>query len=347
MLLMAPPSLGGVRLGERWTRLPWGVRLLLVAGAYYASAQLGLRLALVGDIVTPLWPPTGVAVVALAVFGFSFWPAIALAAFAVNVSLADSAVVAAEIAVGNTLAPLVGALLLRRLDFDPALNRRRDAIVLVVVALASMTISATIGTAAVAGDTSASTARHVVGVVDGRRHGRAARRAVPLVHRRRTERKAQRAAAARSGGALRGAGGGVVPLGADRASCSSCCRSSAPSPGGSSRQERHRPALLASVIVIEAATNEQGIFAGETLLARMALLQAFNASAGPDLVRLRRRRHRTARPPARPVPARAPHRRDVATEPPARSCPNCPASPSRRATSRRATSRRWPATGTT
>ena len=44
-------------------------RLLTVAVGYYVAAKLGLRLALVADAVTPLWPPTGVAIVAFLAFG--------------------------------------------------------------------------------------------------------------------------------------------------------------------------------------------------------------------------------------------------------------------------------------
>src|SRR5688500_1981275 len=103
--------------------VPYAGQLAALAAAYYVSARLGLRLALVGDIVTPLWPPTGVAVVALGAFGLRLWPAVALGAFAVNVGLADSMSVAAAIAVGNTLAPLAATVALRRLGFDATLGR--------------------------------------------------------------------------------------------------------------------------------------------------------------------------------------------------------------------------------
>src|SRR2546421_59584 len=135
--------------GGRRDSLTRPARLLMVAVAYYASARLGLELALVGHIVPPLWPPTGVAVVAVAAFGFSVWPAIALAAFAVNVTIADTPLVAAGIAAGNTLAPLAAVALLRHFGFDRSLARLRDALTLVAVALASMTISASVGTACV------------------------------------------------------------------------------------------------------------------------------------------------------------------------------------------------------
>jgi len=114
--------------------------------AYYVAAKLGLRLALVGENVTPIWPPTGIALAALLIFGYRMWPAIAVAAFAVNAPISPSIGVAVVIAVGNTLAPVAAAFLLRRLDFHPEMDRLRDVLALVLgAALAAMTISATVG----------------------------------------------------------------------------------------------------------------------------------------------------------------------------------------------------------
>src|ERR1700694_1110345 len=122
------------------------VRLALVALAYWLAARLSLNLALVHGQVTPIWPPTGIALVAFLLIGRRAWPAIALAAFAVNLPIGPSPVGAAVIAVGNTLAPLVSVELLRRVGFHPALDRLQDAIAIIVIAaLAGMTISATIG----------------------------------------------------------------------------------------------------------------------------------------------------------------------------------------------------------
>src|SRR6516165_390162 len=61
--------------------------LLAIGGLYYASAQLGLKLSLVYDAVTPLWPPTGVAVVAFFAFRSRVWPAVAVAALLVNLPI--------------------------------------------------------------------------------------------------------------------------------------------------------------------------------------------------------------------------------------------------------------------
>src|ERR1700730_4339331 len=122
------------------------VRLLLGAITYWVSARLSLNLALVHGQVTPIWPPTGIALVAFLLIGRRAWPAIALAAFAVTLPIGPTPLGAAIIAAGNTLAPLVSVELLRRMGFHRELDRLQDAIAIILVgALASMTISATIG----------------------------------------------------------------------------------------------------------------------------------------------------------------------------------------------------------
>ncbi|GAA3874270.1 MASE1 domain-containing protein [Saccharothrix violaceirubra] len=127
---------------------PWGVyaaQLLAVTAAYYAGARLGLLQALVNDQVTPLWPPTGLAVVTLLLGGQRLWPGIAIGAFVVNATLGEPGA-AFLISAGNTLAPVVACLLLRHYDFRLALDRTRDAIVLIVLgAFAAMLVSASVG----------------------------------------------------------------------------------------------------------------------------------------------------------------------------------------------------------
>ena len=117
----------------------------LVAIAYWVAARLSLDLALVRGQVTPIWPPTGIALVTFLMLGNRMWPAIALSAFAVNLPLGPSPVGAAVIAGGNTLAPLAAAALLRRAGFRYEVDRLSDALAIVAGALVGMTISATVG----------------------------------------------------------------------------------------------------------------------------------------------------------------------------------------------------------
>ena len=72
-----------------------------------------------------------------------------VAAFAVNLPISTPAA-ATTTAVGNTLAPLVAAVLLERTDFHREIERLRDALAIVAVALVSATISASLGAGALA-----------------------------------------------------------------------------------------------------------------------------------------------------------------------------------------------------
>ncbi|MFC5800383.1 MASE1 domain-containing protein [Streptomyces formicae] len=123
------------------------LRILAVAAVYYGSAELGLLLQLVRGQVTPLWPPTGVALAALLVLGLRIWPGIALGALLVNLPIGPSPLAVLAITAGNTLAPVCAYLMLRRAGFRTELDRLRDGLALVFLgALAGMLISSTVGT---------------------------------------------------------------------------------------------------------------------------------------------------------------------------------------------------------
>ncbi|GGX45594.1 MASE1 domain-containing protein [Streptomyces chartreusis] len=123
------------------------LRLTIVAAAYYGSAKLGLEQQLVRGQVTPFWPPTGIALVALLMWGLRMWPGIAIGALVVNAPLGPSILPVLAIVAGNTIAPVCACLLLRRVRFRLALDRLQDALALVFLgALSGMLISATIGT---------------------------------------------------------------------------------------------------------------------------------------------------------------------------------------------------------
>lgn len=126
------------------------LRVLAVAGAYYAAADLGLlrQVTVRGAVVTPLWPPTGIALGALLVMGLRVWPGIALGSLLVIATLSGSVSASTALVVaGNTLAPVCAFLLLRSVGFRPELARLRDGVVLVFLgAMTGMAISASTGT---------------------------------------------------------------------------------------------------------------------------------------------------------------------------------------------------------
>lgn len=122
------------------------LHILAVAALYYGGARLGLLEQLMRGQVTPMWPPTGIALTSLLLLGLRCWPGIALGAFLVNIGLGPSLAAVAVITLGNTLAPVFSYLLLRRARFRKELDRFRDALLLVFFgAFAGMVISATAG----------------------------------------------------------------------------------------------------------------------------------------------------------------------------------------------------------
>ncbi|MBM9623277.1 MASE1 domain-containing protein [Streptomyces zhihengii] len=124
------------------------LRILAVAGAYWLGGRIGFteRVVVDGSVVTPLWPPTGIALAALLWMGLSVWPGIVIGALATIATISSVSVDALAILAGNTLAPVAAYLMLRIADFRPALDRLRDGVALVFLgALAGMLISATAG----------------------------------------------------------------------------------------------------------------------------------------------------------------------------------------------------------
>jgi len=121
-----------------------GVALALL---YVAGAELGFRMAFVAEQVSTVWPPTGIAIAALLLFGRRYWPAIWIGAFTANALTNAPLWTAVGIATGNTLEAVIAAWGLSRFTgFDPSFRRTGDAVRFVLfAALISTAIGASIG----------------------------------------------------------------------------------------------------------------------------------------------------------------------------------------------------------
>lgn len=128
---------------------------------YYLAAKLGLSFAFASTNVSPVWPPSGVALAALLIFGWRIWPGITLGAFAANLlgfldahvlSLQMATWTAASIATGNTLEALTAAWLVQWVRrSSPTLVKPVNIIKFALVALVAASISALIGTGSLIG----------------------------------------------------------------------------------------------------------------------------------------------------------------------------------------------------
>ncbi len=128
---------------------PWvrqAVILVGIATLYFLAAKFGLTFAFIHTHVSPIWPPTGIAIAAVLLFGYRVAPAILIGAFLSNANAPVTVPAAIAIAIGNTLEAIVAGWLLNTLKFHLSFGRARDVSKFVIVALVCTTISATIGT---------------------------------------------------------------------------------------------------------------------------------------------------------------------------------------------------------
>lgn len=132
-------------------------RVLILALAYYVTGRLGLQLAIPPGYATAVWPPSGIALAGLLLYGWRLWPGVMLGSFAVNIgtsldpsggwATAQSLLVALTIGGGASLQALVGAALIRRYVGTPLeLLREQDVAKFFVLAgPASCLINASVG----------------------------------------------------------------------------------------------------------------------------------------------------------------------------------------------------------
>jgi diguanylate cyclase (GGDEF)-like protein len=141
---MPPPSFSVGRMSQSFRRV---ALLLGLAAVYYLAAKVGLRFAFINSSVTTIWPPAGIALAAIVLFGYRVWPAILGAAFLANFTTTGNALPSIGIAVGNTAEGLLAAYLVNRFARGGRVFDRVGDILrfTVLAALLSTTIAATIG----------------------------------------------------------------------------------------------------------------------------------------------------------------------------------------------------------
>jgi signal transduction histidine kinase len=122
--------------------------IVCLAAVYVVAARFGLAFDAVAGFATLVWPPTGISIAALLLLGYRFWPGVFIGAALANVITGAALPVALGIGVGNTLEALAGALLLRRIPgFMLTLENVQSSVAIMLAALSSALLSATIGAA--------------------------------------------------------------------------------------------------------------------------------------------------------------------------------------------------------
>jgi signal transduction histidine kinase len=135
----------------RLSSLRYVVGVLALAAAYYGAAKVGQTLRYTAS-VSAIWPPAGLGIAALYLWGLRWWPGVLLGEIAVNgqLLLDDGSFPIGSLLgqqTGNMAEIIVGAFLLRRLIGANAAMDRVEQVGRMLIALGVATaISATVGT---------------------------------------------------------------------------------------------------------------------------------------------------------------------------------------------------------
>lgn len=130
-----------------WTRV---AEVAAAALVYLVLARVSLTFASLNASVTPVWPPTGLAIALVLMRGNAMLAAVLAGAFLANFATTPSILTSAAISVGNSLEAFVAALLLRRwADGDRVFYSPIGVAKFAVIVIgAAAPVSATIGVTA-------------------------------------------------------------------------------------------------------------------------------------------------------------------------------------------------------
>jgi two-component sensor histidine kinase/integral membrane sensor domain MASE1 len=131
--------------------IPLFLRNLIIVPVYFGAASIGLSLAFRHTNISPVWPPSGIAVASILLFGYSVFPGVAVGAFLANYLTGLSLLTSIGIATGNTLEALCAAYLAKRFsEAEGPLDTTRNVFAFLVLSgMFSSMIAASIGTSSV------------------------------------------------------------------------------------------------------------------------------------------------------------------------------------------------------
>lgn len=136
--------------------LNYWLLIILITIIYYASARLGQLLAPPPGYISAAWPPSGIALAAMLLFGYKLWPAIFLGSFFNNFFLLEenigsvhtfsNAFVAIAVGLGASLQAFAGSYLIKHYanNRDP-FAKAENAFKFLILSLLSTLINSNLG----------------------------------------------------------------------------------------------------------------------------------------------------------------------------------------------------------
>ncbi len=84
-------------------------KIAVLTSVYFVAGKIGLSLAFINPSASAVWPPTGIAIAAIILWGYNLWPGVLLGALIVNLTINGSIIASLGIAAGNTFEAVLGA----------------------------------------------------------------------------------------------------------------------------------------------------------------------------------------------------------------------------------------------
>ncbi len=144
-----------ISINSKFCELNFSIIVIIAAVIYFLAARLSLLLAVGNTNATPVWPPSGIALAVILLWGYRVGPAVLLGAFLANIlalkgiGLTPACYMAASFttAIGNMLEGIIGVYLIKRFAAieNPFGTLKSLFVFIFLGGLASTMVSATIG----------------------------------------------------------------------------------------------------------------------------------------------------------------------------------------------------------
>ncbi|WP_417790176.1 MASE1 domain-containing protein [Terasakiella pusilla] len=123
------------------------VLIAVLAGLYFVTGKIGLTLSMAHANVTLIWPPTGISLAFMLMYGYRMGIGAAIGAFLVNITTDIGLAAVFGITFGNTMMAVSACYFLRQNQFQPNFSRLQDVSTLLFLgAFCGALVSAGIGT---------------------------------------------------------------------------------------------------------------------------------------------------------------------------------------------------------
>lgn len=115
------------------SRIKYASQLIVSAVLLFTAAKVGYSFALYKDLVSLIWPPAGIALALVLVYGYRILPGIAIGSIILSISNGSSFIFAAGSLVSQIAEPAFGAFLLSKFGFDRRISKISDIVKLILL----------------------------------------------------------------------------------------------------------------------------------------------------------------------------------------------------------------------